>query len=158
MIQEAEKRPSRSVGRSVSRSVGRVGRVGCSVARDPCWSVGPPKLRKVSHSAIILSSSDLTRIHLFSFAFGLCSITIRRHIRQFVIEQNNSINFIRDWPLCKTEYGRQFVNGHCKLDIVHNFRLSSNCIANQFISSNWFECGRHLDVLFGMTCQYLFER
>ena len=38
-------------------------------------------------------------IHLFSFAFSQCSITIRRHIRQFVIEQNNSINFIRDWPM-----------------------------------------------------------
>ena len=43
-------------------------------------------------------------LHLFSFAFGQCSITIRRHIRQFVIEQNNAINFIRDWPLCKTHW------------------------------------------------------
>ena len=46
---------------------------------------------------------------------------IRRHIRQFVIEQNNSINYIIDWPLCK-QVGRQFVNGDSKLDIVHNFR------------------------------------
>ena len=43
-------------------------------------------------------------LHLFSFAFDQCSITIRRHIRQFVIKQNNSINSIRDWQLCKTDW------------------------------------------------------
>ena len=43
-------------------------------------------------------------IHLFPFAFGQCSITIRRQIRQFVIERNTSINSTTDCPISKTDW------------------------------------------------------
>ena len=49
-------------------------------------------------------------IHLFSFAFGQCSITIRRQIRQFVIERNTSINSTTDCPISKTDWTLVIVN------------------------------------------------
>ena len=64
--------------------------------------LGP--LAIVGYSASVWFMPCMHLVHLFSFAFGQCSITIRRHIRQFVIEQNNSINSIRDWPMCKTDW------------------------------------------------------
>ena len=49
-------------------------------------------------------------IHLFSFAFGQCYITIRRQIRQFVIERNTSINSTTDCPISKTDWTLVIVN------------------------------------------------
>ena len=49
-------------------------------------------------------------VHLFSFAFGQCSITIRRQIRQFVIERNTSINSTTDCPISKTDWTLVIVN------------------------------------------------
>ena len=51
-----------------------------------------------------------TLLHLFSFAFGQCSITIRRQIRQFVIERNTSINSTTDCPISKTDWTLVIVN------------------------------------------------
>ena len=49
-------------------------------------------------------------LHLFSFAFGQFSITIRRQIRQFVIERNTSINSTTDCPISKTDWTLLIVN------------------------------------------------
>ena len=49
-------------------------------------------------------------LHLFPFAFGQCSITIRRQIRQFVIERNTSINSTTDCPISKTDWTLVIVN------------------------------------------------
>ena len=53
---------------------------------------------------------ESTPVHLFSFAFGQCSITIRRQIRQFVIERNTSINSTTDCPISKTDWTLVIVN------------------------------------------------
>ena len=53
---------------------------------------------------------DIIELHLFSFAFGQCSITIRRQIRQFVIERNTSINSTTDCPISKTDWTLVIVN------------------------------------------------
>ena len=53
---------------------------------------------------------DQRQLHLFSFAFGQCSITIRRQIRQFVIERNTSINSTTDCPISKTDWTLVIVN------------------------------------------------
>ena len=68
-----------------------------------------------------VTDNGLCVLHIFSFVFGQCSITIPRHIRQFVIEQNNSITS-SGIGHCVKQIGRQFVNGHSKLNIVHTFR------------------------------------
>ena len=49
-------------------------------------------------------------LHLFSFAFGQCSKTIRRQIRQFVIERNTSINSTTDCPISETDWTLVIVN------------------------------------------------
>ena len=56
------------------------------------------------------NSARSLEIHLFSFVFGQCSITIRRQIRQFVIEQNTSTNSTTDCPISKTDWTLVIVN------------------------------------------------
>ena len=88
-------------------------------------------------------------LHIFSFAFGQCSISIWRQIRQFVNERNTSINSTTDCPISKTDWTLVIVNWTlCQLS------ASPNRLVNErLVSSHWFECGRYLVKPFGMNAE-----